>query len=336
MRPLIVTVAFVVFLTGCSGGAGIEDSPEASDGELTFSDFAPSAVGFDAANAERQYLQQERTAQDNIAACMAEQGFEYIQYVPNQDQYGFSGPESEREWVEQYGFGITTKILENQQFGQEAVEAEMAKDPNYAITEAMSPEEREAYYAALRGVPPDIDFETLTAEEIQAAYASLEPTGCENTVYAEIFDQGAATAFYEQFGPMLKEIDDRVESDPRIVELKGKWSSCMAESGYDFAERNDIEVFLFRRLEVVGAISHLDIDPDVPSLISYQNEEIESGGPIEAAVNEIAAEEMAMAKLSLVCSADREKVWQEVYRDAEQRFVQENLAELLQFKKENP
>ncbi len=335
MRRLIITMAFVLFLTACSGGSTNADSPEASDGELTLSDFIPGAVDFDQANAEQQYLQQERAAQDKIAACMAEQGFEYIPYVQNQDQGGFSGPDSEKEFVEQYGFGIATMILEDQQFDEEDYEAERAKDPNFAITEAMLPEEREAYEAALWGQQPDIDFESMTEDEIQAAYESFEPTGCQNTAYEDMFDQGAAMAFYEQFGPMMEDIYGSVESDPRIVELESKWSTCMAESGYEFSARQDVEVFFLRRLEEVGAITDLEIDSEGMGY-GYGGAEIEPGGPIEAAVKEIAAEEIAMAKVSLSCSADQEKVFQEVYQEAEQRFIQENLAELEQFKKDNP
>ncbi len=328
-------MAFVLFLTACSGAGNTGDSPEASDGELTLNDFIPGAVDFDQGDAEQQYLQQERAAQDRIAACMAEQGFEYIPYVQNQDQGGFSGPDSQEEFVEQYGFGIATMILEDQQFDEEDYAAERAKDPNFAITEAMSPEERQAYEAALWGEEPDIDFESMTEEEINEAFESLEPTGCQNTAYEDMFNNAAQMAFFEQFGPKMEDIYGSVESDPRIVELESKWSTCMAESGYEFSTRQDVEVFFLRRLEEVGAITDLEIDSEGMGL-SYGGEGIEPGSPIEAAVKEIAAEEIAMAKVSLACSADQEKVFQEVYREAEQRFIQENLAELEQFKKDNP
>jgi len=94
MRPFIVMMALVLFLTGCSGGDKIEGSPDASDGELTLNDFIPGAVVFDEANAEEQGLRQEREAQDKIAACMAEQWFEYVPYVRSQDQGGFAMPDT--------------------------------------------------------------------------------------------------------------------------------------------------------------------------------------------------------------------------------------------------
>lgn len=337
MRPFIIAMALVLFLTGCSGGDNTDGSPDASDGELTLSDFIPGAVDFGEANDEEEYYrQQERVAQEKIAACMAEQGFEYIPYVRNQDQGDFSGPDSHEEFVAQYGFGISTMILEDQRFDEEAMEAEMAKDPNNAIAEAMSQSELDAYYAALYGAEPVFD-ETFAEDSPGVTVAAFEPSGCQNTAYEETFNQGAQAQmeFQEQFGQSMEGLYSNLESDPRIAALEGEWSSCMAESGYEFADQNDIEVFLLRRLEAVGAITDLDIEPDGMGF-SYGSDGIEPGGPVEAAVNEIAAEEIAMAKFSLGCSADREEVFQEVYREAEQRFIQENLAELEQFKKENP
>ena len=337
MRPFIIVVAIVLFLTGCSGGDGTDSSPDASDGELTLNDFNPGMPAFDEANAEQQYLQQERDAQEKIAACMAEQGFEYIPYVQSQDQGGFSGPASEEEFVAQYGFGIATTLLEDQRMGEmdEAeMAAEAAKDPNNAIVEAMTDVERDAYYAALYGEQPDIDPESMTEEEINAAYESFQPTGCQSTAYEGAFDQGAAQEFYEQFGPLMEDLYGGLESDPRIAALESEWSSCMAEKGYDFTDRNDVEVFLLLRLEEVGAITDLEIDPEGMGY-GYGGAVIEPGGPVEAAVKEIASEEIAIAKDSFTCSGDQDEVYQEVYGDAEQRFIEEHLAELEQFKKDH-
>ena len=336
MRPFIIATAFALFLTACSGAGDIEDSPGASAGGLTLSDFIPGAFEFDQTGDEEEYYrQQERVAQDKIAACMAEQGFEYVPFVRNEDQFGFSMPDTQEEFVAQYGFGIATMILENQPPDEEAIEAEMAKDPNNAIMDAMAAAERDAYYAALYGEQPEDGFEEPTEDSPGVTVGAFEPSGCQNAAYEEAFNQGAEVAFYEQFGPMIQAIDDRVKSDPRIVELEVKWSSCMAERGYDFADRNEAQVFLLRRLEEVGAITDLEIDPEGMGW-GYGGGQVEPGGPIEAAVKEIAAEEIAMAKVGLTCSADEQEVFQEVYREAEQRFIQENLAELEQYKKENP
>jgi len=166
LAPSILVMTTTLFLAGCTtvststtvpgksaGPTDTVDSTEASGEDLTLSDFVPGAVAFgDEADAEQQYRQQEREAQDKIAACMAAEGFEYVPYVPNQDQGGFAKPDTQEEYVAQYGFGIATMMLEDRRMDEaDYIEAEMAKDPNNAIVEAMSDSEQEAYYEALYG-----------------------------------------------------------------------------------------------------------------------------------------------------------------------------------------
>jgi hypothetical protein len=249
---------------------------------------------------------------------------------------GFVGPESQEEFVELYGFGIATMMLEEQQMDEAAIEEEMAKDPNNAIVEAMPEEEQQEYYAALHGAEPDIDYESMTEEELDEFYVSWVPEGCWNDAYEELYGGGEDMAFWEEFGPLMDDVFLDLDSDPRIVDLEATWSACMADQGYDFGERFDVEVYLLRRLEEVGAISDLDIEGDGMGYGYGGGEEpIEPGSPMAAVVQEIADEEILIAKADLACSADQEEVWQEVYQEAEQRFIEENRAELEQFKSDH-
>ena len=336
MRLFTIAMVTVLVLSGCGGGDGTDQPSDVSGEELTMQDFIPGAIAFDEENAEQQYLQMEREAQEQIASCMAEQGFEYIPYVQSQDMGGFVGPESQEEFVELYGFGIATMMLEEQQMDEAAMEEEMAKDPNNAIVEAMPEEEQQEYYAALHGAEPDIDYESMTEEEIDEFYQSWVPEGCWNDAYEELYGGGEDMAFWEEFGPLMDDMYRDLDSDPRIVDLEATWSACMADQGYDFGERFDVDVYLLRRLEEVGAISDLDIEGDGMGYGYGGSEEpIEPGSPMAAVVQEIADEEILIAKADLACSADQEKVWQEVYQEAEQRFIEENRAELEQFKSDH-
>jgi len=137
-----------------------------------------------------------------------------------------------------------------------------------------------------------------------------------------------------QFGAAFNDLRNTVESDPRITALKDDWSSCMAEAGYDFTDESDVRTFLYRRLEDAGAISNLEIDSSGDSM-GWSRVDFEPGGPIEAAVKGIVSEEIALAKLSLVCFGNYDEVRQTVYQEAEQRFVTDHLAELEQFRKDH-
>lgn len=337
MRPFILVVVFALFLAGC-GGSDSKDSGDSSDGP-SLNDFIPGFVEFYDANAEQDYLQREREAQDRIAACMADQGFEYVPYVQNQDQGGFMVPDSQEAFVAEYGFGVATKLLLDQEFAEEAMKAETAKDPNNAIVGAMSETERDAYLAALWGEESEFDGSNASGDGsvgVTVAPAD-EPTGCQNLAHQEVFGQDATMEFYEQFGSMMEDIYGAFDSDPRVAAFDGEWSLCMAKQGYEFTTETDARIFLIRRLEEVGAITNLEIFDGgaTKGAWSYGVGDIEPGSSVETAVKEVAAEEIAMAKVSLDCSADREKVFREVYRDAEQRFIDENLAELEQFKKDH-
>lgn len=68
MRQFILVMVTVLILSGCGGGDGTEEPPGASDGEPTIQDFIPGAIAFNEDDAEQQYLQMEREAQESIAA----------------------------------------------------------------------------------------------------------------------------------------------------------------------------------------------------------------------------------------------------------------------------
>jgi hypothetical protein len=37
----------------------------------------------------------------------------------------------------------------------------------------------------------------------------------------------------------LRELEERIESDPKMVEANKKWSTCMADAGYEFRDRDE-------------------------------------------------------------------------------------------------
>ena len=330
----VVGLAIALLLTACSPGSVTED-PEATEqrGE-SLQDFIPGLVGFDPENAEEQFRQQERDAQEKVAACMAEQGFEYVAYVPNQEEIFFGGVDSQEEFVEQFGLGITYELLNQPTFDEEELPPEIANDPNFAIREGLSPEEGEAYDRVLYGEEPDIDFESMTEDEIEEAFANFEPDGCFNTAYEDIFDAGESQAFYEQFGSEIDDMYQRAQSDPRIANIEADWSGCMADEGYEFTNEQEASIFILRRLEEVGAISDLEVDPDGFGY-GYGSEGIEPGSDAYKAAEAILEEEIAIAKASMTCQGDVNEVFQEVFQEYELAFIEENRAALEQFRDGN-
>src|SRR5690606_26917205 len=82
--------------------------------------------------------------------------------------------------------------------------------------------------------------------------------GCQGKAYEEVYGDPARTEeLYEQLGPAFEELSQRIEADPRIVELNEDWAACMQEAGYGVTTRNDMwetvyEDFQRRLDEIVG------------------------------------------------------------------------------------
>jgi hypothetical protein len=331
---LVLTLASVV--AGCGSPAETDGGDAGADDRESLADFIPGMPSFDPADqaaAEAQYRQQEQQVQEAIRDCMAAEGFEYVPYTPSEDEF-FSGPETEEEYAKEYGLGIAPDLLRQGEFDEAAMQEYEDANPNTAIVNAMDEAEQHEYYRVLYGDEPDIDFETATEEEIDAVYQDFQPDGCEPNAYEDVYAQDASEAFYQEFGQAMEENFTRLEADPRIVELEQQWSSCMSDQGYDFADQQDASVYILRKLEEVGAITDLEVDSEGMGW-GYGSEAIEPGSAIEAAVHEIADEEIEIAVASLSCRDGFEEVYQEVYQDAEARFIEEHRAELEQFRDEN-
>lgn len=367
-RSLVAAAVVTLLLVACGGARSDGDAQNTSQPAETVSeepgetvtDFIPGAVALDSEALEEQSRRQEQQVQEMIAECMAEQGFEYIPYVPNRGDFVFVG--SQEEYVEQYGMDISYDLLQQPEFSEEDLPPYIADDPDYAIPEGMSPDEREnyirglvelvddpnfaireamlpderrAYDAALNGPEPDIDYETMTEDEINAFFETWQPDRCYTDEY-EVFggESVADQVFSEQFGQAMDDHYQSMPSDPRIVELTEKWSACMAEQGYDFSDEQGRRTFILRRLEEAGAIFDLEFDPD-GYVIGYESERIEPGSDMYKAVETIFEEEVAIAKASLACHQSSVEVWTEVYEEYEQRFIDENRAALEKFRDEN-
>lgn len=276
---------------------------------------------------QEQWAEQERAVQAAIAECMAAEGFEYIP-VDMSSSTGFSSdwPGSDltpREYAEQYGYGISTTYEEN--LNSVPVPEDMPEDPNMEIIEAMSPGEQEAYYTALYGASPDVD---PTAEEQEVEYEG--PQGCYGEAYEESGQDGI-NAVYTEFEDEINDLYERLEADPRIVELEAAWVECMADAGYRFTERFEPYDEISTRMEPLynagmggpvfegdeavaseGAVTEsTDSGPAVPELTPEQRQLLE----------EVQAYEIEVAIADYECSKDDMEVYLEVQRELEQTFV---------------
>jgi len=336
-RPrVLMTAALAVLVGACAGSE-----------EESLEDFIPGVLTFDEVDWDDNERRRELAAQEAIAACMAKAGFEYIPYAPNYDEIGYGGPESDEEYVQEYGLGVSYHVL-NQEFregeGTRRTEAgyveegnlsdpgdadldailgglpdELPIDPNWAIWYAMSEDEREAYDMALYGV-----------------YLETNPGGCSSEAIGKRGDESVLESFFKQFGDQVDGIHEKVEADLRIAELGTKWSECMLDGGYAFDDEEGATAHVVGLLEEVGAVSA----PASPQgAWDYAPKPIEADSDTYREVEAIFKEEVAIAEASLKCrqAADEiyEAVYEAVYKEYEQAFIDNNRAALVQFREEN-
>jgi hypothetical protein len=195
--------------------------------------------------------------EENVAACMTDAGFEYVAFVPTD-----LGPWqrmkeifdlSEAEFVDQYGYGIST-LLEDQEGARRAA----AEDPNLAIREAMSDEDRGAYAKALFG---DGDNDGIRSDTFGGCHGQAL-----DVWYGGESERPAVR--WSALADDLANLGSAIEGDTRVREAVARWSACMAEAGFTHASQLDqVQLPIFRKLDELpgsteAGVSFDDVDPD--------------------------------------------------------------------------
>ncbi|OJX97858.1 MAG: hypothetical protein BGO96_13130 [Micrococcales bacterium 73-15] len=246
-------LVLVAALAACSNGDG-----GGSGGDLTYEDspinsyFEAFNVMGDMSQEEQQafYDERDRKTEDLVAQCMADQGFEYNPQSSRTTYVGSSNEDGPQwgtlEFAQQYGYGAFSWP------GQEEMELQEPEewvDPNQDIIDSMSESELTAWQEALWGAPQEWD-EDADMEEYEWNW---EDSGCYGWAQHELEADDPWTAmnslyedprFAELFAQM-GELYTKAESDPRMADLTGKWSSCMADAGYTFANPNEAQQSIY-------------------------------------------------------------------------------------------
>jgi hypothetical protein len=355
-RPISTMLAAVVLLAACGGGnpaANDETATDATDATTTTaapsqSDGAESLADFfgyggdDPDAAQAQWQEQEAQIQEAIRVCMVELGFEYVPVLQPEGAFFYddSGPE---EYAARYGFGISTWVGNEDAFAGPADDWE---DPNRAIVEAMSESERDAYYAALYGTEEEqqadmtVEVDPETGEEMYISEGF--GFGCQGRAYEELYgSQSGQNALWEELGPDLEAMYERMQADPRIQEVNAEWSSCMADNGYEYESQETLyedvfEVFQARLDEIVGpnggyvdpfegwtedeinAFFEEKSEDEINAFFETANQQVDYDEEALAALQE---EEIALAVAAAQCSKDFEDLYLEVSAEYEAEFI---------------
>lgn len=325
---ILAVSALTLVLASCSG-----DKPGTGGGDdLSWEDSPISkAMGYDGGDfsqqdqeeAQAEMDEQNRKMEELVASCMAEEGFDYVPNTNNGGSISYEPAGEETDPLEnarQNGYGITTGWGPVTDPG---VEEEVYVDPNAETYEAMSESERTAWDKALYGTPPEFTEET----DMEEFEYNWEDSGCYGVAQHEVYEvengQEGLMAVYDdpQWAELMEEMSalyTDAQNDPRMKELNTKWSSCMSEAGFDFANTEEAFNSINDRLN-----KFWEENADDP----------EYTGPTEEDLAPIKEEEIKVAVADYTCQdeIDLQNESMRIQFEIEQEFVDEHKAELEAF-----
>jgi hypothetical protein len=145
-------------------------------------------------------------AENNMAACMRRKGFSYTPFNKIEAgvmQQGASESEMQSlEYVRLHGFGIIDSFRIPQ------------PDPNTSYGNSLISPEQEAFFAEL---------------------SAGNPKGCHKSAYDLIDTRSLLISRIDQDA-----LTRRINADPAIRRLDGKWLSCMNAKGYPLREKSEM------------------------------------------------------------------------------------------------
>lgn len=207
-----VGVAFLVMVAGC----GQEPEPARATVEPgPAEEYLEAGTGYSADEQPELTMRFEEL----IAACMLEQGFEYVPYVEGHvsiDAATIDPPPGSRAFAEQFGYGFAA--------APEGMTSESSGgNPNEAIMADLSPEASDSYVRALWG---DDAGEGASDSEVELG-------GCFREARNSVFGDRETDHVRAGLEDEIARIDaDVAPTDPAVMAAAAEWSECMADAGH--------------------------------------------------------------------------------------------------------
>lgn len=162
-------------------------------------------------------------AEEAVAVCMTEAGFEYWPEPPDLAVTGRdaeTAPEDpDASWIEVNGYGISTGSAVDQ-----PAHSTVSKNQEYSA--GLSPAESQAYAVALNGAS------STSIEPAGDGTVDPDSQGCMATGYASVSPSMTTPAMDEVFAELNRayaSLDDL----PEVAAAAAEWSECMAASDLD-------------------------------------------------------------------------------------------------------
>lgn len=263
-----------------------------------------------------------RDIEEQVASCMAEQGFEYVPDVFSWATEGSAaGPQLVElsgadegsdlppdEFARRFGYGFSSSPP-----GADTGD----DDPNADLVAAMGVAERVAYHRALmgdeqplddQGYPAGLEY-TTTDDSCSGRAYSAAPSDAE--VDRRERRVARVQEAYRSLVDRISDLRTRELEEPRILAADRAYSGCLAAEG--FPGMTGLEAPRTRALALARALLGQDLDrTDVDP----------------AALAELRRTEIRLAVAELTCRKPWEATFAVVRDEVERAFVEENLEEL--------
>ena len=219
----------MLLLAGCAGPTG---------GDKLDAEKSPLSEYFSALYGDQDedaWAKQQEEVEELVAACMSDEGFEYIPVPQGQfTSTNEDGPEwGTKEFAELNGYGMQQseeELEEMEQQGEEYV------DPNQDYVETLSESEQTAFYEVLYGAPS----EDMGNSDEPMEY-DWTTAGCYGAAQHEVqgeqpYDDDRYKSLFEDMNGMYEDL----QKTPEIKKADADWADCMADAGEPgFKTKND-------------------------------------------------------------------------------------------------
>lgn len=313
-RPVMLAalVGFALTLAGCSSSANPAPEPRPSPITELMREFDTPLGSLEIA---ARSADERNAIEEGVAACMAEQGFEYTPVVlsgPEISEPDWGVERGTREFAEQYGYGYSTDPS-----GSWFAVAADVPDPNAERVATMSASEQGAYLAALYG-DPNVSAVPTDAGAGCVTWATTHTSGA---LSAEPWE---GLAGWRVLNDAFTEILTAVNADNRFLEAKAGWLSCMADAGFaSFTDPDEPSSSFFRRVAGVWGNFPFSELPEGPERRAELNR-------IQQQLTELRPEEISVAVADFDCRAESgyQETFDSLISELEQQYYESNRTEL--------
>lgn len=296
-------------------------------------------------------LQRWDEGQQTLSDCMRGLGFDYrfVAFPVISTRYYADGTVvNQQEWVETYGFGVSTMILQSEVTSHDERlvgnrRPDEISNPNLDLLASLSEIEQGAWLTAMYGRLPDftrLEDPSVGEDEIaeleQAALDELNNEITQACFGRAVHGSERRAAVMELNSDLLDRLDLAVRADLRFVSALDEVATCLNSLGFEYDVETTIKEFERRASEILrryqeDAFAYMvSIDPEgnfgddkIEELLTDGSLAID--GVLAEELHDLQSSELRIAGAHFECGGMTalEEIYNEIRLDIEARFASE-------------